>query len=42
MNKKQEDFILYCLIKALSAHAPEKEYDIKTYVLNTFNKLGDE
>ena len=42
MNKKQEDFILNCLAKALSIYAPRKRYEIEAYVFDTFKKLGDE
>lgn len=42
MNKKQQDFILKCLVNALSIYAPRKRYEIEAYVFDTFSKLGDE
>lgn len=42
MNKKQEEFILNCLTKALSVYMPQKRDEIEAYVFNTFDKLGDE
>lgn len=41
MNEKQEEFILYCLIQALSLFNPRKKEDVEGYVKSTYKKLGD-